>query len=402
MVLVNNPGTWRAVYPPLRHATWHGWTATDVIFPFFVFIVGVAIPLALGPRLERDGRAAVALKVVRRSIVIFGLGIVLNGFPWFVWAELRIPGVLQRIAVCYLVAAVVYLLTSTRAQASIASGLLLGYWLVMTTVPVPGYGAGDLSPEGNLAAYLDRAILGPHIWQFAKVYDPEGILSSVPAVATALLGVLTGTWLRSGRRSDSIAAWLALAGIAGIAVGELWGWWFPINKSLWTSSYVMLTAGIALVGLAGCYWLIEVRERRRWAIPFAVLGVNALVLFFLDPGRPPLVDRQGWGRGAQPASGAVRARLRSAGVTRECLARLRPGLRRRMVGDHVGALPLELSAASMSKPCAQTPRPQRPAPAWGAAAEMEGRNRATVRRQIRENERICGRLPEVITGLRSF
>src|SRR5882672_12802284 len=254
MVLVNNPGTWRAVYPPLRHATWHGWTATDVIFPFFVFIVGVAIPLALGPRLERDGRAAVALKVVRRSIVIFGLGIVLNGFPWFVWADLRIPGVLQRIAVCYLVAAVVYLLTSTRAQASIASGLLLGYWLVMTTVPVPGYGAGDLSPEGNLAAYLDRAILGPHIWQFAKVYDPEGILSSVPAVATALLGVLTGTWLRSGRRSDSIAAWLALAGIAGIA----------------------------LVGLAGCYWLIEVRERRRWAIPFAVLGVNALVLFFLS------------------------------------------------------------------------------------------------------------------------
>ena len=282
MVLVNNPGTWRAVYPPLRHATWHGWTATDVIFPFFVFIVGVAIPLALGPRLERDGRAAVALKVVRRSIVIFGLGIVLNGFPWFVWADLRIPGVLQRIAVCYLVAAVVYLLTSTRGQAIIASGLLLGYWLVMTTVPVPGYGAGDLSPEGNLAAYLDRAILGPHIWQFAKVYDPEGILSSVPAVATALLGVLTGTWLRSGRRSDSIAAWLALAGIAGIAVGELWGWWFPINKSLWTSSYVMLTAGIALVGLAGCYWLIEVRERRGWAIPFAVLGVNALVLFFLS------------------------------------------------------------------------------------------------------------------------
>jgi predicted acyltransferase len=282
MVLVNNPGTWRAVYPPLRHATWHGWTATDVIFPFFVFIVGVAIPLALGPRLERDGRAAVALKVVRRSIVIFGLGIVLNGFPSFVWADLRIPGVLQRIAVCYLVAAVVYLLTSTRAQAIIASGLLLGYWLVMTTVPVPGYGAGDLSPEGNLAAYLDRAILGPHIWQFAKVYDPEGILSSVPAVATALLGVLTGTWLRSGRRSDSIAAWLALAGIAGIALGELWGWWFPINKSLWTSSYVMLTAGIALVGLAGCYWLIEVRERRRWAIPFAALGVNALVLFFLS------------------------------------------------------------------------------------------------------------------------
>jgi len=282
MVLVNNPGTWRAIYPPLRHAAWHGWTLTDVIFPFFVFIVGVAIPLALGPRLERGERARVVLKVVRRSIVIFALGIVLNGFPWFVWANLRIPGVLQRIAVCYLVAAIIYVLASTRVQAMVAGALLLGYWLVMTVVPVPGYGAGNLSPEGNLAAYLDRAILGPHIWQFAKVYDPEGILSSIPAVATALLGVLTGTWLRSRRRSDVIAARLALAGVVGIAVGELWGFWFPINKSLWTSSYVMLTAGLALVVLAACYWLIEVRERRRWAIPFAVLGVNALILFFLS------------------------------------------------------------------------------------------------------------------------
>jgi len=282
MVLVNNPGSWRAVYPPLRHAAWHGWTLTDVIFPFFVFIVGVAIPLALGPRLARDGHAAVARKVVRRSAVIFALGIVLNGFPWFHWATLRIPGVLQRIAVCYLVAALIYLLTSTRAQAIIASGLLLGYWLVMSVVPVPGYGAGDLSPEGNLAAYIDRAVLGPHIWQFAKVYDPEGILSSVPAVATALLGVLTGAWLRSGREPDVIAGRLAAAGVAGIAIGELWGLLFPINKSLWTSSYVMLTAGLALLTLAVCYWLIEIRRRRRWATPFAVLGVNALLLYFLS------------------------------------------------------------------------------------------------------------------------
>src|SRR5262252_7024952 len=282
MVLVNNPGTWRAIYPPLRHAAWDGWTPTDVIFPFFVFIVGVAIPLALGPRLESGGRSAVIVKVLRRALVIFALGIVLNGFPWFHWATLRIPGVLQRIAVCYLVAAIIYLFTSTRAQAVVTAALLLGYWLVLTVVAVPGYGAGDLSPEANLAAYIDRAVLGPHIWQFAKVYDPEGILSSVPAVATALLGVLTGTWLRSGRRSDVIAARLAVAGIAGIAAGELWGLSFPINKSLWTSSYVMLTAGLALVILAACYWLIEIRGQRRWATPFAVLGVNALLLFFLS------------------------------------------------------------------------------------------------------------------------
>lgn len=282
MVLVNNPGTWRAIYSPLRHAEWHGWTPTDVIFPFFVFIVGVAIPLALGPRLERDGRAAVVLKVVRRSIVIFGLGIILNGFPWYAWSTLRIPGVLQRIAVCYLAAAVIYVLTSTRVQAVTTTALLFGYWLVMTAIPVPGYGSGDLSPAGNLAAYLDRAILGPHIWQYAKVYDPEGILSTVPAAATALLGVLTGTWLRSGRDADVIAARLAMTGVVGLGVGELWGLWFPINKSLWTSSYVVFTAGLALIVLAACYWLVEVRAYRRWAMPFAVLGVNALVLFFLS------------------------------------------------------------------------------------------------------------------------
>ena len=282
MVLVNNPGTWRAVYPPLRHAPWHGWTLTDVIFPFFVFIVGVAIPLALGPRIGSAGRGAVVLRVVRRSLVIFALGIILNGFPEYAWATLRIPGVLQRIAVCYLVAALIYLSTSTRAQALIASWLLVGYWLAMTMVPVPGSGAGDLSPAGNLAAYIDRAILGPHIWQVAKVYDPEGILSTVPAAATALLGVLTGTWLRSGRGAGVIATRLAVAGIVGVAVGELWSWWFPINKSLWTSSYVVLTAGFALTTLAACYWLIEIRGRRRWAIPFAIFGVNALALFFLS------------------------------------------------------------------------------------------------------------------------
>jgi len=282
MVLVNNPGTWRAVYPPLRHAPWHGWTPTDVIFPFFVFIVGVAIPLALEPRIGSAGRGAVVFRVVRRSLVIFALGIILNGFPEYAWATLRIPGVLQRIAVCYLAAALIYLSTSTRAQAFIASGLLVGYWLAMTMVPVPGYGAGDLSPAGNLAAYIDRAILGPHIWQVAKVYDPEGILSTVPAAATALLGVLTGTWLRSGRGAGVIATRLAVAGIVGVAVGELWSWWFPINKSLWTSSYVVLTTGLAVLALAACYWLVEVRGWRHWAIPFAVLGVNALVLFFLS------------------------------------------------------------------------------------------------------------------------
>jgi predicted acyltransferase len=282
MVLVNNPGSWRAVYPPLRHADWHGWTLTDVIFPFFLFIVGAAVPLALEPRAEQSGRRWVLLRVLRRSAVIFGLGIVLNGFPWFPWATLRIPGVLQRIAVCYLVAALLYLATGWRVNALIAAVLLLGYWVVMTAVPVPGYGAGNLSKEGNLAAYLDRTILGPHLWQAAGVYDPEGILSTAPALATTLLGVLTGIWLRSERAPRVIAAGLALAGLVGVGLGQLWGHEFPLNKALWTSSYALLTAGLALLALAAWYWLIEIQGSRRWAVPFVVFGVNALGLYFLS------------------------------------------------------------------------------------------------------------------------
>jgi predicted acyltransferase len=153
----------------------------------------------------------------------------------------------------------------------------------MTTVPVPGYGAGDLSPAGNLAAYLDRAILGQeHMWRVSRVYDPEGILSTVPAIVTALLGVLTGEWLRRQPTTGATAARLALAGVVCAAVGQIWGAWFPVNKSLWTSSYVMLMSGLALITLALCYWLIEVLGYRRWAVPFVVFGVNALALYFLS------------------------------------------------------------------------------------------------------------------------
>ena len=272
MVLVNNPGTWAAVYAPLKHAEWHGLTPTDVIFPFFLFIVGVAIPLSQ----PRPGR------VLRRAAVIFALGIVLNGLPGFDWASIRIPGVLQRIALCYLVAAVLFLTTGWRTQAIVTAALLLGYWGAMTLVPVPGYGRGDLGPEANLAAWLDRGLLGPHIWRVARVYDPEGILSTVPAIATTLLGVLTGWWVQTERPPRTIAAGLALAGAIGTTLGAVWGVWFPVNKALWTSSYAVLTAGLALLVFAACYAAIDIRGWRRWATPFVVLGVNALALFFLS------------------------------------------------------------------------------------------------------------------------
>jgi predicted acyltransferase len=278
MVLVNNPGTWASVYPPLRHATWHGLTPTDVIFPFFLFIVGMAIPPSLG---QQSARAALP-RVLRRAVVIFALGIVLNALYGFDWATIRIPGVLQRIAVCYLIAAVLFLTTSWRTHAIVAAALLLGYWGVMTLVPVPGYGAGDLRPEGNLAAWLDRAVLGPHLWRAARVYDPEGILSTVPAVATVLLGVLTGQWAQSARPPRTIARGLLVAGAIGVLVGAVWGVWFPVNKALWTSSYAVLTAGLALLVFAACYGAIEIRGGRRWAMPFVVFGVNALALYFLS------------------------------------------------------------------------------------------------------------------------
>ena len=290
MVLVNNPGTWSAVYAPLQHAPWHGWTPTDMVFPFFLFVVGVSIPLALGPALERSA-GGLSLRVLRRAAVIFALGLLIHALPFFPLADLRIPGVLQRIAVCYLLAALLVLATGGprgwRAQAVVAGALLVGYWLLMTRVAAPGHVAGDLSPEGNLSGYVDRLVLGTrHIWQASRVYDPEGILSSLPATATTLMGVLAGHWLRAGQSSARPAArtvgGLAAGGLAASVLGWLWGLSFPVNKALWTSSYALLMAGLAALALAACHWVIEARGRRGWAVPFAVLGVHALTLFFLS------------------------------------------------------------------------------------------------------------------------
>jgi predicted acyltransferase len=283
MTLVNNPGTWSAIYSPLEHAEWHGWTPTDLVFPFFLFIVGVSITLALSRRAEAGGsKRDLYFKIVRRSLIIFGLGLFLAGFPYFNLSTIRIPGVLARIAVCYLCASLIFLNTDWRKQAYTAAALLLGYWALMTLVPVPGYGVGDLgSKEWNLAAYVDRAVFGRHVWSQAKVYDPEGILSTLPAIATTLCGVLTGHLLRSRRTPTEKVSAMFVAGVAGVVVGWIWNYWFPVNKALWTSSYVLLTAGMALQLLACCYWLIDLKGYRRWAFPFVVFGTNALAVFFL-------------------------------------------------------------------------------------------------------------------------
>jgi predicted acyltransferase len=280
MILVNNPGSWSAVYPPLRHAEWHGWTPTDLVFPFFLLIVGVAIPFSLGKRRESgSGWFGLVMKIVRRSLVIFAIGLALNGFPKYDWETIRIPGVLQRIAICYLVASLIDLAVGVRIKAGLVVVLLVGYWLAITLIPAPGHRAGDLSRVGNLAAAVDRAVLPGHLYK--KDYDPEGLLSTIPALATTLIGILAGHWLRSGRSGYEKDAGLFVAGMFGVLLGWVWSAAFPINKALWTSSFVLLTAGLGFQGLAACYWLVDLKCIRGWSRPFAIFGTNAIAAYVL-------------------------------------------------------------------------------------------------------------------------
>jgi predicted acyltransferase len=280
MVLVNNPGSWEHIHWPLEHAQWHGWTPTDLVFPFFLFIVGVAITLAFGRRLESDrSKRDLYFKIIKRTLIIFGLGLLLNGFPYFNLAELRIPGVLQRIAVCYFFASVIFLNTKVRAQLLIAISLLILYRLLTAFVHAPGFAAGDLSKEGSLASFVDRVVFGQHVWAQAKVYDPEGLLSTIPALVTTLIGILTGHWLRTEKTAHEKVAGMFVAGMVCIVLGWAWNPLFPINKALWTSSYVLFSGGLALQFLAFCYWLIDIKGHRLWARPFEVFGMNAIVLY---------------------------------------------------------------------------------------------------------------------------
>lgn len=281
MILVNNPGSWGYVYAPLGHAKWHGWTPTDLIFPFFLFIVGVAMSFALSRPLQDPAvRKKLYIKIIRRTLIIYGLGLFMAAYPKFNFSTLRLVGVLPRIAICYCIAAFITLNTKPKGQALIVAGLLFLYWGMMTLIPVPGFGAGDLSVQGNLAAYIDNSLLHGHMWK--EMWDPEGFVSTIPAIATTLLGVLTGHLLRSGLDKKEIAGWLFTGGWIAILVGLVWDIVFPINKALWTSSYVVFTAGAALQFLGFCYWLIDVKGYKRWAKPALIYGMNAITVFFLS------------------------------------------------------------------------------------------------------------------------
>ncbi len=283
MILVNNPGSWSYVYKQLGHASWHGATFTDVIFPFFLFIVGVAIVFAFSKKIDSGApRKELYLKITRRALILFALGIFLNGFPYYDFSVIRIPGVLQRIGICYFFASVIVLTGGIRWQAIWTVGLMLVYWAFMEFYPVPGVGAGVYEPARNFSAYIDNMILSGHMWTNTKTWDPEGLWSTLPAISTTLFGVLTGHWLRSKKNPLQITVGLLLAGNAAILLGAIWGEFLPINKNIWTGSYTVLMAGLALVTLAFCYYFIDVKGYKKFTQPFLVYGMNAITVFVLS------------------------------------------------------------------------------------------------------------------------
>ena len=351
MTLVNNPGSWDHIYWPLEHAEWNGLTPTDWIFPFFLFIVGVAIPISLGKRVEAGGvDRSVYFKIISRGLVIYLLGLAVSVVPFFNYGEttapdcakmlvwflfagslffllwrrwywgallatagcivlialqlsgytislyhyntIRILGVLERIGICYMIASIIFLNTNWKQQIGISIVLLLGYWCVLTNFQVPGCEITTMNDKAcNIAAYIDRSILGEnHLWRQAKVYDPEGILSTIPAIVTCLIGVLTGTWLtRKDEEASESGGMLAnpyrkvagilFFGVVLLALGWIWNSFFPFNKALWTSSFVLVTAGLGLLMLGCCYWLIDIKGYKAWAKPFIVFGTNAIALY---------------------------------------------------------------------------------------------------------------------------
>ncbi len=296
MILVNNPGSWEFIYKPLSHASWHGWTPTDLVFPFFLFIVGVSIVFAIAPPLEKNiPQKELTKKAIVRGLKLFGLGLLLAAFPFVVFepelalkdfGKLRIMGVLQRIALCYVFATLLFIYFKPKILDLITVGCLLFYWLVMTVVPVPDYGAGMIdSPEGNFASYADRILLGKdHLWTGGdNMRDPEGLLSTITALVNTLLGIRIGLIIRNKSLDDNQKlVQIFSQGIIFVIIGYVWDWFFPINKPIWTSSYAVFTSGLAMCGLALCYYLIDIKGYKKWSFPFEVYGVNALIVFVMS------------------------------------------------------------------------------------------------------------------------
>jgi predicted acyltransferase len=333
MTIVNNPGDWGSVYPPLLHSPWHGCTLTDLVFPFFIFIMGVAIPLAMPTKTYNN---ATFNKIVVRSLRMFCLGIFFNyfgkiqlfgleGLPLLIgrlaitisvgyalmgdfspriknalafsilfiylflaysgieaYQDVRLPGVLQRIAIVYLVVSLLYLKTTQKTQLLTGAFLLLGYWALMTLIPIPGIGAPNLEIATNLGAWIDSVFLKGHMYHATMTWDPEGILSTLPSIVNGIIGVFIGQVLQGTTTKTQKAKKMVILGVALIVVGLLWNSVFPINKSLWTSSYVLYTTGLATVSLALLYYVIDIQGYTKGFKLFLIWGVNPMIVFFFS------------------------------------------------------------------------------------------------------------------------
>ena len=289
MILVNNNGNEAAAYWPLKHSAWNGCTPTDLVFPTFLFLVGITTVFSTASRLAKGAtKQSLFLHVLRRSIILYLLGLVVNSFPYFHLHTMRFYGVLPRIAICYLITASLYLISpGWRSKVVLAVAALVGYWILMRYVPVPGYGIPGrdvplLDHDANLTAWLDRQIFSAsHLYEYTR--DPEGLISTIPAIATTLFGLLTGIWLRTQRTLSAKVVGIAIAGLSGVLLGGLWNLSFPINKKLWTSSYVLFAGGISLLLLALCLLIVDLRKagstKRSDSLldtPFLVFGTNAI------------------------------------------------------------------------------------------------------------------------------
>jgi predicted acyltransferase len=324
MILVDNPGSDEKAYWAIKHAEWNGWTTADFIFPAFLFLVGVSIVFSFAARLRRgESRPQILMHAFKRSLILIAVGLFVNASP-IIGVDLhawRLEGVTQRIAVCYFVAAILVLWSGFRGQLIAIAVCLVGYWALLRFAPVPGLGVPGrdipfMDPDKNIAAWLDRKLFMGHLFDGTR--DPEGIISTIPAIATTLIGVLTGYWLRSNRTRGTIAVRMLLFGILGLVAGEVWNVWFPINKNLWTSSFVLFTGGFSLVFLAFLYWILEIKRWRGvWTMPILVFGMNAIAGFVADS----LVYGPGYSFTVKAADGtavawhdAAQARLMSLGA----------------------------------------------------------------------------------------
>ena len=281
MILVNYPGSWEHIYHPLEHAPWHGITPTDLIFPFFLFIVGVSITLSFTKLLEKGTpKNELYKKIVFRALKIFAVGIFLSLIPRFDFENIRIAGVLQRISIVFFVCSFIFLNTSFRTQAWMGAITLVLYWLGMTLIPTPGIGEVRLDKGVNLAAWVDSILLPGRMWQ--GTWDPEGILSTFPSIVTGITGLLAGHLLLSKRTPQEKSILLMIAGFAAVTIGYIWHLTFPVNKNLWSSSFVLVTSGLASLSLGAFYYIVDIRNHTSGTKPGIIFGANAIAIYFLS------------------------------------------------------------------------------------------------------------------------